>query len=120
MPHIDSTKFGEIIIDGNKYFQVLIVGNSVTEREFEKLEKLFGTSHKIGDWETDELLKENPETIVVGTGQNGMLEVERNFSDRIKNEKVELVIAKTPEAIKIYNEKTKDGKRVNALVHTTC
>ena len=120
MPTIDSTKFGEITIDGKKYHQVLIVGNSVIERDYERLEKLFGTSHKIGDWETEELLKENPEIIIVGTGQDGVLEVENNFSDGITNKKIELISARTPEAIKIYNEKVEEGKRVNALIHTTC
>lgn len=43
MPHIDSTKFGEITIDGKKYGQVLIVGGAVFERNEEKLRELFGT-----------------------------------------------------------------------------
>ena len=48
MLHIDSTAFGEIIIDGKKYFQVLIIGDAVEEREYDRLNELFGTSHRIG------------------------------------------------------------------------
>ncbi|MFZ5559596.1 MAG: hypothetical protein ACOZAL_02275, partial [Patescibacteria group bacterium] len=70
MPYINSTEFGNITIDGKKYNQVLIVGDLVMERDYEKLERLFGTTHKIGDWEKDELVKENPEIIVIGTGQS--------------------------------------------------
>jgi len=47
MPYIDSTQFGEVVIDGRKYSQVLIVGNSVIERDYKKLKELFNTSHKI-------------------------------------------------------------------------
>jgi hypothetical protein len=120
MPHIDSTKFGEITIDGKKYHQVLIIGNLVVERDYKKLEELFGTSHQIGEWEVEDLLKENPEIIIVGTGQDGAMEVDRDFSEKVKNENIGLITAITPEALKIYNEKISAGKRVNALIHTTC
>ncbi|MCX6730021.1 MAG: MTH938/NDUFAF3 family protein [Candidatus Portnoybacteria bacterium] len=116
MPHIDSTKFGEIIIDDIKYHQVLIIGDKVEERDTDKLKELFDTSHIIGDWEVQELLKENPQI----TGQNGAMEVDENFSNEINKKGIEVIIAKTPEAIEAYNEKTRNRKRVNALIHTTC
>ena len=120
MPHIDSTKFGSVRIDGKEYNQVLIIGNRVIERDYEKLKELFDTSHKIGDWEIGELLKENPEIIVVATGQDELLEVEKSFIEKMEEKRIEVISAKTPEAIEIYNEKNKIGKRVNALIHTTC
>ena len=120
MPYIDSTQFGEVIIDGKKYNQVLIIGDSVIERDYKKLKELFGTSHKIGDWETETLLRTNPEVIVIGTGQDGKLEVDKDFLDKTGEKGVEVIIAITPEAIKIYNEKVKNEKLVNALIHTTC
>ena len=120
MPHINSTEFGEITIDNKKYGQVLIVGNSVIERDYEKLEKLFGTTHKIGDWERDELLKENPEIIVIGTGQSSVMSVDGELADGWTKKGIELVAVSTSEAIEIYNTKVKEGRRVNALIHTTC
>lgn len=120
MPYIDSTKFGRVRINGKDYNQVLIVGNKVIERGYEKLKELFNTSHKIGDWEIEELLKENPEIIVIGTGQDGMLEPGNFFIRQMSDRGIEVISTKTPEAIEIYNEKIKAGKRVNALIHTTC
>jgi len=120
MPHIDSTQFGEVVIDGKKYNQVLIIGDSIIERDYEKLKDLFGTSHKIGEWETEALLKEIPEIVIVGTGQDGKLEVDKNFLEKMRKNSVKVIAQITPEAIKIYNEKVKAGKRVNALIHTTC
>lgn len=64
MININSTEFGSITIDDNKYGQVLIIGDKVTEREFDRLKQAYGTSHKIGDWEVTEILKENPEIIL--------------------------------------------------------
>jgi len=120
MPHIDSTEFGEITIDGKKYHQVLIIGDSVMERDYEKLEKLFGTSHRIGDWERDELLKGNPEIIIIGTGQSSVMNVDGELEDTLAKKEIELIAVSTPEAVEIYNQKIKEGKRVNALIHTTC
>jgi len=68
MPYINSTEFGNVVIDNKKHNQVLIVSDLVIERNYNKLEELFNTSHKIGDWEIEELLKENPEIIVIGIG----------------------------------------------------
>lgn len=120
MPHIDSTKFGEIVVDGKKYHQILIIGDKVTERDYDKLKELFSTSHQIGDWEVEELLKGNPELIIIGTGIDGMLEVNQEFISQVKSQGIEIFTAYTPEAINIYNQKVSEGKRVNALIHTTC
>lgn len=122
MPHIDSTKFGEIIVDNKKYHQVLIIGDKVEERDWEKLKKLFDTSHEIGEWEIEELLSNNPEIIIIGTGQDGAMAPPRlsDFQNRGGGKNIELIIEPTPKAIKTYNEQVKSGKRVNALIHTTC
>jgi hypothetical protein len=120
MSHIESTKFGEVIVDGTKYHQVLVIGDTVKERDTEKLKELYDTTHIIGDWEIQELLKENPQIVIVGTGQNGAMEVDENFSNEMNKKGIEVIIAKTPEAIETYNEKAKGKKRINALIHTTC
>lgn len=120
MPYINSTQFGEITIDNKKYQQVLIIEDEVEERKYKKLKELFGTSHKIGDWEIEKLLGNKPEIIIVGTGQNGALEVDEDTAKKLKTNDSELIIVKTPEAIEIYNQKTKENKKVNALMHTTC
>src|SRR4030042_2189101 len=118
---IDSTQFGEIVIDNKKYHQVLMIGDSVEERDYEKLQELFKTSHKIGDWEMEKLSGNNPEIIVIGIGQNGAMEVDektiKKFSARggsaLGRKNIEIIIAETPKAIGIYNDQAKLGKRVN-------
>lgn len=120
MPNINSTEFGSITIDNKKYSQVIIVGKKVYEREYDKLKKQFDTSHKIGDWELEELLSENPEIIIIGTGQDGVLVVDEEIINLIKKKGVKLIMEKTPQAIVVYNNYCLDGKRINALIHTTC
>jgi len=117
---INFTHFGEITIDDKKYHQVLIVGDVVEERDYKKLEELFGTSHEIGNWEVEKLLSNNPEIIIIGTGQTGAMEVGEKIIKKFKNKGIETIIATTPQIIEIYNEKIKQGVKTNALIHTTC
>lgn len=123
MPHIDSTAFGEIVVDGRKYFQVLIVDGEVKERESDRLKADFGTFHRIADWEAGELLPEGgpvPEAMVIGTGRDGLLRVDEGFLEKCREKGVEVVAEKTPEAVETYNRIAESEVRVNALFHTTC
>lgn len=120
MLHIDGTEFGQITIDGRPYSQVLIVGQQILERDYTRLNQLFGTSHQIGDWEMERLAEQNPEIIIVGTGQSGMLTMDQKFHDTLQSRGIEVITTVTPKALKIYNGKVKEGRRVNALLHTTC
>jgi hypothetical protein len=120
MLHIDATQFGEIIIDNKKYHQVLIIGDKIEERDYKKLKELFDTAHKIGDWEIEALISNNPEIIIIGTGQNGAMEIDEKIVKKFKDMSIETIIAEIPKAIEIYNDQVKLDKKVNALMHTTC
>ena len=83
MAHIDSTNFGSVTVDGKKYHQVLITGDNIFERDYERLKEEFGTSHVIPDWEIKKLLENSPEAIVIATGQDGALEVTDRAKERL-------------------------------------
>lgn len=116
------------MIDNKKYHQVLIIGDEVEERDYKKLEKMFGSSHEIGDWEIEKLLSNNPEIIIIGTGQTGAMTLDKEtikkFSARGGSAQggkdIEIIVDITPQIIEIFNEKIKQGVKTNALIHTTC
>jgi len=110
--NIDSTDFGSIIIDGKKYGDVLIVNNEILERDWDS------GSHRISTGEAKKLLAGNPDVIIIGTGQAGVLKTDNNIIEKISRN-AELIILKTREAVKKFNELTAN-KKVNALIHTTC
>lgn len=118
MVKFESTSFGEIIIDGKSYGDVLVIGGKVIPRRRTFLKRVYGTSHVIGKEEAEELLKGNPEVVIVGTGQSGLLEVSKEIRREI-GQKAKLTILRTPEAIREFNQISHD-KKVNALIHTTC
>ena len=120
MPKVDKVSWGKVKVDGQKYHQVLLVGDEVVERDAAKLRNLFGTTHKIGDWEKKKLLSGKPKIILIANGFNGVLKVDDEFKKMAQQAKVELRVVLTPKAVEDYNELATQGKRVNALIHTTC
>lgn len=117
---IDSVSWGNIVVNGQKFGQVIITGDRVRERGREKLEKLFGATHVVGDWEVEELLSENPQIIIIGTGQFGVLKVSDEIKEKLTRSGAEIKVLLTPAAVAEFNRKINEGKNVNALIHTTC
>jgi hypothetical protein len=113
MIKIDSTSFGQVVINGQSFGDVLIVGGEIKPR------RRIGSSHRIGLSEVEALLSQAPDVILIGTGQSGVLKVDSISKQRITASGAELIILPTPAAINKFNELVKT-KRVNALIHTTC
>lgn len=120
MPKIDKLSWAKIKVDGKDYHQVLLVGDEVIPRDVNKLESLFGTTHQIGDWEKEKLLSNQPEIIVIGNGWNGVLKVDEEFKAKCAKAGVALRILLTQPAVAEYNRLIEKGRKVNALIHTTC
>ena len=120
MLKIDKVEWGKIEINGKKYGQVLISGDQVTERDSARLHDLFDTTHEIGDWEIEELFNNSPEAIIIGTGWAGVLKISSKCKVQSAKLGIELRVLKTPQAAKEYNRLVEQGKKVNALIHTTC
>ncbi len=120
MVKIDSVLWGKVRIASQEYHQALIIGEKVLEREKPRLERLFGTTHKIGNWEQKLLLSENPEVVLVATGWSGVLKVGEKFKKQLVKKGIELKTVLTPKVISEYNRLIVQGKRVNVLIHTTC
>lgn len=116
----DSFSFGEIVINGQSYGDVLLIGEQIEARDDGRLEKELGTDHLIGDWEVERLLSHQPAIIIIATGTSGILRVTPAVKEKIKRAGVKLIVAITPQAIAQYNQLAAKNKRLNALVHTTC
>lgn len=117
---IEELKFGSITVNGQKFGQVIIVDGEVIPRDRVFLEKEFGTTHKISNVEGDKLLEADPEYIVIGDGFNGVMKVEPEMKEKLQKTGVKILILHSPAAVIKYNGLIKQGRRVNALIHTTC
>jgi len=120
MPKIEKVSWRKVKIDGKEYWQVLIVGEKVIPREVEKVKQVYGTDHVIADWEEKLLFSENPEVILIATGWGGVLKVNPKFKIQSSKLGIELKEVLTSKIIGEYNQLIFEGKKVNALIHTTC
>ncbi len=113
IPNINNAFFGSIIIDGQKYSHDLTVSwdGEITQRD---------RTHFFTKAELMEILMKEPETIVIGTGNSGLMEVDPAIKIAANLNGTELIIAKTPEAARHFNSLVRMQKKVIAVLHATC
>lgn len=112
---IDSYNFGEIVIDGRRYFRDLILFPERVESGWWRRE-----GHNLSVEDLEEVLKEKPEILIVGTGYAGLMKVSKEVRDRVKALGIELIVQRTEEACRTYNNLIQSGRKVVAALHLTC
>jgi len=117
---IEHCSFGQVVIDGQPYGDVLIVAGQIRPRNRELLKQLYGTSHTVGAEEKSELLSGKPDYLIIGTGQYGSLKVPEEVVTAAKQQQTKVIIKNTPEISSDFNSLWHKGFKINALIHTTC
>ena len=119
---IEGTGFGYIIVNGVRYDHDIVVhvDGSVTKRKKE-LSKPYkkGVHTPLAPPEIEEILDENPEIVIIGSGQYGALPILDETIKLLEEKNIKYIIEKTPKAIEEYNKLSKE-KRVAGIFHVTC
>ena len=110
---IESYSFGSITIEGTTYTKDVII---FPDRVFSPWWRMEG--HLLHKEDLDEALKENPEILVIGQGNLGVMSVPQKLIDELRAQGIEVITARTGKAVDAYNELK--GKRVIAAFHLTC
>ena len=114
MNTIDSYHFGQIVIDGRKYSSdVIIFPNRVQDAWRRK------KSHELTLEDIKDIMAENPEVLIVGTGASGLMRVLPEVEQETETRNIKLIAKPTGEACDIYNQLS-DIQRVVAALHLTC
>jgi hypothetical protein len=81
-----------------------------------------GTDHRPGILPADvlELLDHDPDVLILGCGREGRLGVSPDTVALLEDRGVEVVREKTDAALATYERLATEGRRVAALLHTTC
>ncbi|ADE35998.1 protein of unknown function DUF498 [Methanohalophilus mahii DSM 5219] len=118
-PKIDSTKFSSITIEGEEYEKDVLIrlSGNIKKRKKKLSKAIYGTSHKISLDEAEHVYENGAEKIIIGSGQNGMLELSDEAHDFFKSKDCKVKLCPTPEAIDKWN--SAKGK-VIGLFHLTC
>ena len=74
-------------------------------------------AHFVGLAEIEPLLRERPDVLIIGTGYDNMVQVEKEI---LAMSAVQVLALPTPQAVRRYNELRSEGKRVTAIIHSTC
>ena len=123
--------FGSITIDGRTYHHDVEVRWSPEGKRpgqvGEVLKWWRGESHVIDVEGVKRALEQNPEVIVIGTGESGLARVTKEAKKEIENRGIKLIIDVTEEAVKTFNiineeSKEEEGEqtKVIGLFHLTC
>ncbi|MEE8168038.1 MAG: MTH938/NDUFAF3 family protein [Candidatus Hydrothermarchaeales archaeon] len=110
---IDAYDFGRIVIDGKRYNRdVLILADKVKADWWRK------EGHLLQIDDLGELVKEELEVLVIGTGYSGCMQISPEVVDYFHSKSIELVVKNTKDACKIFDELQTDRKA--AAFHLTC
>lgn len=111
---IESYDFGRIVIDGREFRSDLIIFLDRIDGNWRRKE-----GHALNIEDIREIIKAEPEVLVVGTGYSGLMKIVPQAERLLNSSGIELVTAKTEKACKIYNDLSK-SKSVVAALHLTC
>jgi hypothetical protein len=111
---IDSYSFGQIIIKGKTYnSDVIIYQDKVDHKWWRK------DGHLLQRDDLSDIIKCNPEILIIGTGQTGLMEVPEDTKRFVQSKGIKLIIDDTENACKIYNNLISKNNVIAAL-HLTC
>ena len=111
---IDSYDFGTIVINGRRYSTDLIVFPDMVKDGWWRKE-----GHSLHIKDLDEVVQNNPEVLIVGTGHSGLLKVPTETIEYVESKGIEMIAQKTAEACETFNRLVK-FRRVVAALHLTC
>ena len=111
---IDSYQFGQIVINGKQYSSdVVIFPDRVKDNWWRK------TGHELCVKDIAEVIADNPEVLVVGTGASGLMKVLPEVEQAAQAQGIKLIVETTDKACNTYNQLCHSQKLVAAL-HITC
>ncbi len=117
---IEGYKYGCFIADGKEFLGDLKIKNNKAHY-WQTLE-----DRKLKFLHIQDLLNENPDVFVIGTGAGGLLQVDESIIDSLQSwvvnrgGKKTYYVKKNTEAIKIINDAIKNNKNVCAVLAGGC
>ena len=111
---IDSYQFGLVVVNGKRYSSDIIIFPDRVRGDWWKKR-----GHQLCLDDIAEVIAENPEVLVVGTGASGLVKVLPEVKQSLEAQGIKLIAEPTNEACNIYNQLC-HSQRVVAALHLTC
>jgi hypothetical protein len=111
---IENYEFGRVKIDGKTYNNdIIILPDRVVPDWWRK------SGHEVHVEDIEDILREAPEVLIIGTGYYDMLRVVGDTEKQLAEIGCEIIKQNTKEAWKVFNE-IANTKRVAAALHLSC
>jgi hypothetical protein len=111
---IDAYAFSKIKINGKTYHSdVIIYPDRVNSSWWRKV------GHELGVDDLEDVLDQQPDVIVVGTGDPGLMQVLPETEKLVKSNGIKLIVQPTKEACQTYN-RLSSSQKVISMLHLTC
>ena len=110
-------EFGRIDIDGVIYEHDVVIDRGEIRRRKKKASKKFRGEFGHTPLSMEEDIPWKCTRLVIGTGAQGRLPVMDDVTREARDRRIELVVLRTEEAIKVLK---KHPKKTNAVLHITC
>lgn len=112
---IDSYRFGEMLVNGRSFTSDLVIfSDHINDQWWRE------SGHNVGADDLTEIINSRPEVLVIGRGKLGAMKIPAKVCDDILDMGIQLVHARTEEAIAVYNQMATCGKNVIGAFHLTC
>ncbi|MBM7555284.1 Mth938-like domain-containing protein [Halanaerobacter jeridensis] len=111
---IKNYSFGEMVIDNQKYSSDLLICDEEIKADWWREE-----GHSLCRNDLTWVLKQKPDLLIIGTGKSGVMTVPQNLRQDLTDD-LELIVEKTNQAVKTFNEQQKNNLKVAAGFHLTC
>lgn len=113
--HIDSYRFGEMLVNGRSYTSDLIIfGDRIEDQWWRE------NGHVVMLQDLGDVVSASPEVLVVGRGKLGAMKIPEETMDAIEDAGIQIVDARTEEAVEVFNQLAHAGKTVVGAFHLTC
>jgi hypothetical protein len=112
---IEKYEFSSITINGKHYnTDVIVTPKGVSDNWWRE------DGHKLTIFDIEKVLKDKPEAVVIGTGQDGKMRIMPEVLDYVKKNNIDFIATDTAKAITEYNKLEKEKIRVIGCFHLTC
>ncbi len=111
---IEGYNFGEIIVNGKAYRADIIIFPDKVKPDWWRKE-----GHSLCIEDLEDVLKEKPEVLIIGTGAYGAMRVPDETLRVLRERGIEVKVLPTKLACEEFN-KLVDKKKVVAALHLTC
>jgi hypothetical protein len=112
---IEEYSFGRMKVNGKTYTDDVIVFPDRISAGWWRKE-----GHSLVPEDLEEVIAYHPDTLIIGTGHSGVMEVPESTVEKLKEEDIEVIFKPTREAVELFNRLSGPGKRVVGGFHLTC